>query len=142
MFNRLRQGQRLTNLACLSLVSLFSKSFMFSSSNPLFPHLVDLCTLLTIFNKPHVINILWTVWFPFIVIHVTLATYTKLEWLNVYRVTVTQCWAHSGSTQIYHFVQTNLWLDNFLPDHPMEVIQRLNKSWCYSYSRSHDYNKA
>ena len=70
-------------------------------------------TLLAIFNKPHVINILRTVRSPFTVIHMTLATYTKLEWLNVYRLTVTQCWARSGSTQMYHCVQTNCY--DFIP---------------------------
>ena len=57
----------------------FFISFFLSSYKPLFPHFIDLPTY--IFNMLHVINLLQRVKFLFTVIHMTLATHAKLDWL-------------------------------------------------------------
>ena len=78
--NELRQGQQFTNLACLS--SLVCLSLLSLSHNLLsLTSLTSLHTMLAIFNMPCVINMLQTVRFPITVVHGTLTTYPKLEWL-------------------------------------------------------------
>ena len=85
ILNRLRRGQRFTNLLCLSsLVSLSLLSLSFSLlllSLSSLTSLTPLHTLLTIFNMPCVINMLQTVRFPFTVVHTMPTMYAKLEWL-------------------------------------------------------------
>ena len=92
--NRLRQGQRFTNLVCFSLLSL-------SCSLLLSLYSTSLHILLTIFNTPHIINMLRTVRFPFTVVHMMLAMYTKLEWLVNCTVSFTQ------STHTMHVTYTD-----------------------------------
>ena len=78
----------LSPLISLSLISLSHCLLLLSLSS--ITSLTSLHILLTIFNTPHVINMLRTVRFLFTVVHATLATYTKLKWLVSHMLSFSQ----------------------------------------------------
>ena len=80
ILNKLRRGLQALYVFLHQFLSLLSLSCSLLNLSSLTSS-TSLLTLLAIFDIPCVINMLWTVRFPFTVVYTMLVTYTKLEWL-------------------------------------------------------------